>query len=146
MQLVFRKYFMPIGKRLREERERLGLSQPAFAALAGTTKQTLFSWETGKTAPDGFQLAALATSGADVLYILTGMPTPVIPTPEPGELLLVANYRKCTPEDQAELIRESTLYAEHVKTSTKNSPAKIAKATVKKSLFGGAIGSIRIGK
>ena len=63
---------MPIGKRLREERERLGLSQPAFAAVAGTTKQTLFSWETGKTAPDGFQLAALATTGADVLYILTG--------------------------------------------------------------------------
>ena len=66
---------MPIGKRLREERERLGLSQPAFAAVAGTTKQTLFSWETGKTAPDGFQLAALATTGADVLYILTGQRT-----------------------------------------------------------------------
>ncbi|RKR66319.1 helix-turn-helix protein [Acidovorax sp. 94] len=63
---------MPIGKRLREERERLGLSQPAFAAVAGTSKQTLFSWETGKTAPDGFQLSALATAGADVLYILTG--------------------------------------------------------------------------
>ena len=63
---------MTVGKRLREERERLGLSQPAFAAVAGTTKQTLFSWETGKTAPDGFQLAAFATSGADVLYILTG--------------------------------------------------------------------------
>lgn len=63
---------MPIGKRLREERERLGLSQPLFAAHAGTTKQTLFSWETGKTAPDGFQLEALAAAGADVLYVITG--------------------------------------------------------------------------
>ena len=70
---------MPIGKRLREERERLGLSQPAFAAVAGTTKQTLFSWETGKTAPDGFQLAALATTGADVLYILTGQRSQPVP-------------------------------------------------------------------
>lgn len=63
---------MTIGERLREERERLGLSQPKFAALVSTTKQTLFSWETGKTAPDGFQLAALAAAGVDVLYILTG--------------------------------------------------------------------------
>lgn len=64
---------MTIGERLRKERERLGLSQPKFAALASTTKQTLFSWETGKTAPDGFQFEALATAGVDVLYILTGI-------------------------------------------------------------------------
>ena len=52
---------MPIGDRLRAEREALGLSQPKFAALAGTTKQTLFSWESGKTAPDGFQLSVDGT-------------------------------------------------------------------------------------
>lgn len=63
---------MTIGDRLREERERLGLSQPKFAAIAGTTKQTLFSWETGKTAPDGFQMSALAEGGVDVLFVLTG--------------------------------------------------------------------------
>jgi transcriptional regulator with XRE-family HTH domain len=63
---------MSIGERLRSERENLGLSQPKFAAIADTTKQTLFSWETGKTAPDGFQLSALAAAGADVLYIVTG--------------------------------------------------------------------------
>ena len=63
---------MTIGERLKEERERLRLSQPAFAAVAGTTKQTLFSWESGKTAPDGFQMAALAEAGVDVLYVLTG--------------------------------------------------------------------------
>lgn len=62
---------MTIGERLREERERMGMSQPKFAALAGTTKQTLFSWESGKTAPDGFQLAALAGAGVDVVYVLT---------------------------------------------------------------------------
>lgn len=67
---------MPIGVRLREERERLGLSQPKFAAIAGTTKQTLFSWETGKTAPDGFQMARFAEAGVDVLYVLTGRRAP----------------------------------------------------------------------
>lgn len=63
---------MTIGERLRQERERLRLSQPAFAAVAGTTKQTLFSWESGKTAPDCFQMAALAEAGVDVLYVVTG--------------------------------------------------------------------------
>lgn len=63
---------MPIGSRLREERERLGLSQPSFAAIAGTTKQTVFSWESGKTAPDGYQLSALSGQGLDVLYVITG--------------------------------------------------------------------------
>ena len=98
---------MPIGKRLREERERLGLSQPAFAAVAGTTKQTLFSWETGKTAPDGFQLEALATAGADVLYILTGQRTGGASAPPPpravseGDRILLDNFHAAPAQVQA---------------------------------------------
>ena len=65
---------MSLGERLRQERERLGLSQPKFAAIAATSKQTLFSWESGKTAPDGFQLAALRTAGVDVSYVIAGEP------------------------------------------------------------------------
>ena len=97
---------MSIFLRLREERERLGLSQPAFAAVAGTTKQTLFSWETGKTAPDGFQLAALATTGADVLYILTGQRSqPVPPAHElpRQEQEWLALYRNSSDEVRAAL-------------------------------------------
>ena len=98
---------MPIGKRLREERERLGLSQPAFAAVAGTTKQTLFSWETGKTAPDGFQLAALAATGADVLYILTGQRAGGVSAPPPpravseGDRILLDNFHAAPAQVQA---------------------------------------------
>ena len=97
---------MPIGKRLREERERLGLSQPAFAAVAGTTKQTLFSWETGKTAPDGFQLAALAATGADVLYILTGQRSQPVPPAQElprQEQEWLALYRNSSEEVRAAL-------------------------------------------
>lgn len=82
---------MSLGERLREERERLGLSQPKFAALADTTKQTLFSWEVGKTAPDGFQLAAIAAAGADIQYIVTGERSDMALTPDERELL--ALYR-----------------------------------------------------
>ncbi|MDR0703046.1 MAG: helix-turn-helix domain-containing protein [Azoarcus sp.] len=63
---------MTIGERLREERERLRLSQVSFAELAGTTKQTLFSWETGRTSPGADQLAIMASAGVDVLYVITG--------------------------------------------------------------------------
>ena len=100
---------MPIGKRLREERERLGLSQPAFAAVAGTTKQTLFSWETGKTAPDGFQLEALATAGADVLYILTGQRSSAQPAHDAAEQVLLDSYRRCKPDAKANLIQMAAL-------------------------------------
>lgn len=85
---------MSLGERLRQERERLGMSQPKFAALAATTKQTLFSWETGRTAPDGFQLGAMADAGADVLYILTGQRS-IKPQPplKPDEQVLLDGYR-----------------------------------------------------
>ena len=102
---------MPIGKRLREERERLGLSQPAFAAVAGTTKQTLFSWETGKTAPDGFQLEALATAGADVLYILTGQRAGAQPAHDAAEQVLLDSYRRCSSQARQNLIQTAALLA-----------------------------------
>lgn len=63
---------MTIGERIRSERERLGMSQPQFAQVADTTKQTLFSWETGRTSPNASQLAALAEAGVDVVYVVTG--------------------------------------------------------------------------
>ena len=108
---------MPIGKRLREERERLGLSQPAFAAVAGTTKQTLFSWETGKTAPDGFQLAALAASGADVLYILTGVRSPLaqsIGELTPRQRALLNNYEAADETGKRYIERAADLEAQSV--------------------------------
>lgn len=49
------------------------MSQPEFAGWVNVTKKTLFSWESGKTAPDCFQLAAFATAGVDVLFVLTGV-------------------------------------------------------------------------
>lgn len=62
------------GTRLRDERKRLRLNQTELASVAGATKQTLFSWEAGKTAPDALQLAALAAAGVDVMYVITGYP------------------------------------------------------------------------
>lgn len=61
-----------IGVRLKEERERLGYTQPQFAEVAGAKKRTLIDWEKGVSSPTAVQLSALAEVGVDVLYILTG--------------------------------------------------------------------------
>ena len=61
-----------IGARLRDERERLGKNQDAFAALAGVGKRALIHYEKSERSPDANFLAAIAAAGADVLYILMG--------------------------------------------------------------------------
>ena len=63
---------MSFGKRLAEERKRLGLKQADFAALVGTDvpKQSLY--ENDKRALRATYLAGLTAADVDVLYILTG--------------------------------------------------------------------------
>lgn len=61
-----------IGDRIREERERLELNQTQLADLLGTTRKTQFNYETDARRPDANYLAAMASAGANVQYILTG--------------------------------------------------------------------------
>ena len=61
-----------IGARIREERNRMALSQEAFGAIPGVTKQAQIKYEKDERHPDTLYLAAIAAAGADVLYILTG--------------------------------------------------------------------------
>lgn len=62
-----------IGDRLKEERERLGLTQPAFAAIAGVSKRTVIDWQNGVSSPTAVQLSALMAAGLDGAYLLTGI-------------------------------------------------------------------------
>lgn len=61
-----------IGLRLREAREGKGLSQEAFGALGGVSRNAQFTYETGKRAPDSDYLMSLRSAGVDVVYVLTG--------------------------------------------------------------------------
>lgn len=62
-----------IGKRLREERDRFGLNQEFFAKFGGVQRRAQINYEQDERVPDAAYLAAIASMGADVLYILTGM-------------------------------------------------------------------------
>lgn len=67
---------MGIGERLKEERERIGLSQTEFAAKAGASKNSQYNYEKGERSPDAAYLAAADEMGVDVLYVVTGQRTP----------------------------------------------------------------------
>ena len=63
---------MNLNERIKEERERLGYSQTAFAALAEASKHSQINWEKGVGTPTAAVLAAWAAHGLDVLYVVTG--------------------------------------------------------------------------
>lgn len=60
------------GVRLKEERERLGMTQTAFAERTGVQKNTQLNYEKGARSPDVSYLSRAAAAGADVQYIVTG--------------------------------------------------------------------------
>jgi transcriptional regulator with XRE-family HTH domain len=61
-----------IGIRLREERERIGMSQHLLAAKAGISRMSQVNYESGKRSPDAIYLLAVFEAGIDVGFVLTG--------------------------------------------------------------------------
>lgn len=61
-----------IGERLREERNRIGLSQVVFGMELSATDRTVKKWEANETSPRAEDLLAAARLGVDVLYVVTG--------------------------------------------------------------------------
>ncbi len=80
-----------IGDRLKEERERLRMTQESFSVAGGAGKRAYIRYEQGERLPDAGFLAAISASGADVLYIVTGQRTDGLLSAE--EQTLLAYYR-----------------------------------------------------
>lgn len=103
---------MSIPKRLKAERERLGLSQPQMGELVNAGKTTVINWEKGVSAPDAMQLAAMAGAGADVLYILTSQRSQGMDEVEllpSDERVLIDAYRRCNSKAKQNLIQTAAL-------------------------------------
>lgn len=86
---------MGIGDRLREERERFGLSQEAMGMHGGVRKQAQHMYESGARRPDSDYLERIAAAGADVLYILTGQRSQPLAS-APDEEMLMGAYRRAS--------------------------------------------------
>lgn len=63
--------------RLKEERDRLELSQAALGKLLGVDIKTIGKWERGETWPTARHLFSLREHGADMGYLLMGVRKPV---------------------------------------------------------------------
>lgn len=98
---------MNISDRLREERERLGLNQVEFGSIGGVKKLAQINYEKGERHPDSAYLAAIAATGADVLYILTGQRAGGASAPPPpravseGDRILLDNFHAAPAQVQA---------------------------------------------
>lgn len=101
-----------IHLRLKEERERLGLTQTALAVLASAAKRTVIDWEKGVSSPTAVQLRAAAAAGVDVLYVITSersQPVAEMDLLPADERALVDAYRRCNAEARRNLIQTAAL-------------------------------------
>lgn len=95
---------MHMGERIKKERERLGFNQTDFAALAESTRKTLFNWESGAASPSAAVLAAWHAYGLDVLYVVTGQrsqPTVAQAVLPEGDRILLSNFHAAPEQVQA---------------------------------------------
>lgn len=100
---------MSIAARIKEERERLGYSQPQFGAFVEVSKKTQIRWEQdGGAYPDAGQLAIWGELGLDMLYVLTGERSNASSTPHlpPDEQLLLEAYRGMAASARKALLAE----------------------------------------
>jgi transcriptional regulator with XRE-family HTH domain len=112
-----------IGSRLRQERERLGLSQKTFGEIGGVEANAQGKYESGGRAPKADYLSRVAGRGVDILYVLTGnrTPTPLDNLSQIEEKVL-GNYRAMFKEDQDAIRRLTATLAEH--SSTQNGKSR----------------------
>lgn len=83
-----------ICARLAEERKRLRFNQTDFGRLGGVSKGSQILYEKGGGFPTAEYLAAVATAGVDVRYVLTGEregPVPISLSSD--EQILLQGYR-----------------------------------------------------
>lgn len=77
---------MELHERIKHWRHTLGLTQDEFAKLAGMSKATLVGYEVGQRKPGADALAAIARTGVNMTWLLTGEGE-MLPRDEPGSAL-----------------------------------------------------------
>lgn len=95
-----------IGARLREERERLGLTQRAFGDIGGVEPNAQGKYESGERTPKADYLAAVAAKGVDALYVLCGVPTPSSGDNLDAEAVQLLGWYRQLPEADRQALRQ----------------------------------------
>lgn len=100
-----------LGRRIRAERERLGMTQAALAARIGVSRSAVAQWETGRSGQVGSNLARVAEAlqvgiGRLLLGSVSEAGAQDLTAGLAGnERALVELYRSARPDDQALLLQ-----------------------------------------
>lgn len=84
---------MSVGKRLKEERKRLGLTQEEMAVQLGLTRYAQLNFEKDVNLPGGAYLLAALARGVDVMYVLSGHRAQL----DPADLRLLSVFKNASP-------------------------------------------------
>lgn len=85
---------MTVGKRLKEERKRLGLTQEEMAVQFGLTRYAQLNFEKDINLPGGAYLLAALDRGVDVMYVLSGHRAQL----DPAERRLLSAFKDASPD------------------------------------------------
>ena len=118
-----------IGERLREERDRLGMSQTQFAGLGEASKRAQITYEKGESSPTASYLEAIARVGADIQYIVTGVRSSALVG---EEALLLEGFRKMDSETKRRTL--AMVYG-----GTPPAAKQIFHGSVQQAIEGGAV-------
>lgn len=78
-------------ERLRNERDKVGLNQAAFAAVGGVSRSAQINYEKGERVPDAIYLESISKIGCDIQYIILGNPSIAAVTDD--EVALLEKFR-----------------------------------------------------
>lgn len=84
---------MTVGKRLKDERKRLGLTQDEMAVQLGLTRYAQLNFEKDINLPGGAYLLAALDRGVDVMYVLSGHRARL----DPADRLLLSAFKEASP-------------------------------------------------
>ncbi len=99
------------------------MSQKVFGEIGGVEANAQGRYESGGRAPKADYLSRVAEKGVDILFVLTGSPTPIqLENLSQVEEKVLGNYRAMFKEDQDAIRRLTSTLAEHCSVVNGKSP------------------------
>ncbi|QGJ68096.1 XRE family transcriptional regulator [Xanthomonas oryzae pv. oryzae] len=109
---------MTVGKRLKEERKRLGLTQDEMAVQLGLTRYAQLNFEKDVNLPGGAYLLAALERGVDVMYVLSGHRAQL----DPADRLLLSAFKDASPAARNAVLAALGLSADASSSKTGTGP------------------------
>jgi len=104
VQLIdYSSILLEVGARLRQERERRGMNQTDFAALANTKRGSQLEYESGKRPFDALYLLKLIANGIDSHFVLTGRRSVIDLGPDQARMISLLDQMEA--DDRSALLR-----------------------------------------